>query len=266
MSLMIASVNVNGLRAAMRKGMTQWLEEYSPDLVAIQETRAPNEVVQQLLSPSRHIAHAEAARSGRAGVAIASDTPLRDVTTSLGPQRFADSGRWVEATIDTSDGRCLTVVSSYVFTGEATDAPRMDEKHAFVRAAIERLTALRETGRHVLLTGDLNIARTQMDIKNWKGNVGKSGFLPEERAHLDHLCDELGWIDLGRQFGGDGPGPYTWWSYRGQAFDNDAGWRIDYLVATPALAALAKDVEVHRAATYAERWSDHAPISATFDL
>lgn len=266
MALTIASINVNGLRAAIRKGMQRWVDTTSPDLITLQETRAPGELVRELLSGHLHVAHAEAARSGRAGVAIAAGAELRDVSTSLGPERFADSGRWVEATIDTSDGRGLTVVSSYVFTGDANDQPRMEEKLAFVSGAIERINAVRTSGRHVLLTGDLNIAHSQSDIKNWKGNIGKAGFLAEERAHLDHLFDELGWVDLGRRFGGDGPGPYTWWSYRGKAFDNDAGWRIDYLIASPELAALTKDVVVHRAPSYSDRWSDHAPISATFDL
>ncbi len=119
-----------------------------------------------------------------------------------------------------------------------------------------------------LVCGDINVAHTQHDIKNWRGNRGKAGFLASERAHLDHWYgappDGLGWVDLGRRFGGDGPGPYTWWSWRGRGFDTDGGWRIDVALASPALAQRATEVEVHKAATYAERWSDHAAVSATF--
>jgi exodeoxyribonuclease-3 len=121
-------------------------------------------------------------------------------------------------------------------------------------------------GRHVLLTGDLNVAHREADLKNWKGNLAKSGFLPRERAWFDHLLDDLGWVDVVRALAGEGPGPYTWWSWRGKAFDNDAGWRIDYQIASPALGALAVKAEVDRAPSYAERWSDHAPVVVQYDL
>ncbi|MHB1137816.1 MAG: exodeoxyribonuclease III, partial [Microthrixaceae bacterium] len=99
-----------------------------------------------------------------------------------------------------------------------------------------------------------------------RNNLNKAGFHPSERAHLDRLFGELGWVDLGRRFAGEVPGPYTWWSYRGRAYDNDVGWRIDYQIASPELAELAKDVVVQRAPSHPERWSDHAPVVATFDL
>jgi exodeoxyribonuclease-3 len=107
------------------------------------------------------------------------------------------------------------------------------------------------------------VARTEHDIKNWRGNRGKAGFLEQERAYLDRWC-ERSWTDLGRTLGGDGPGPYTWWSWRGRGFDTDGGWRIDYVLATRALAACAVKAEVGKAATYAQRWSDHAPLTVTF--
>jgi exodeoxyribonuclease-3 len=111
--------------------------------------------------------------------------------------------------------------------------------------------------------GDLNIAHREVDIKNWKGNRGKAGFLEEERAYLDRWFDR-DWVDVGRRLGGEGPGPYTWWSWRGQAFDTDAGWRIDYQVATPGLGERAVRAEIGRAPSYAERWSDHAPLIVDF--
>jgi len=105
-----------------------------------------------------------------------------------------------------------------------------------------------------------------VDIKNWKGNLKSAGFLPEERAYLDLWFDELGFADLGRRFGGDGPGPYTWWSNRGKAFDNDSGWRIDYQLATPELAEAARSVDIWRAPSWDTRWSDHAPVTVDYDL
>mgnify|MGYP002776417452 FL=1 len=115
----------------------------------------------------------------------------------------------------------------------------------------------------VVICGDLNIAHREVDIKNWKGNRDKAGFLPEERAYLDAWFAG-GWTDIGRVLGGEGPGPYTWWSWRGRGFDTDGGWRIDYALATKALAKRAHTATVGKAATYAERWSDHAPLTVEF--
>jgi exodeoxyribonuclease-3 len=124
------------------------------------------------------------------------------------------------------------------------------------------------SGEAALVCGDLNVAHSQHDIKNWRGNRGRAGFLESERAHLDRWYadapDGLGWVDLGRRFGAEGPGPYTWWSWRGRGFDTDGGWRIDAVLASPEMAARATGVTVHKAASYAERWSDHAAVTATF--
>jgi len=261
----VATINVNGLRAAVRRGMDAWLAAECPDVVALQEVRAPDDVVVPLLGDGWSAVHEASAIKGRAGVAVAARTEVRGTTAPIADGRFANTGRWIEGTVDTDDDRGLTVCSAYVHTGQADDPARMEEKLTFLDAIADRVEALAAAGRHVLLTGDLNVAHDWRDIKNWKGNRGKAGFLPEEQERLDRLA-AAGFVDLGRRFGGDGPGPYTWWSWRGKAFDNDAGWRIDYLIASPDLAALAKDVVVHRAPSYAERWSDHAPVVATFDL
>jgi exodeoxyribonuclease-3 len=272
--LTVASVNVNGLRAAMRRGMGDWLTRTTPDIVTLQEVRASVEQCDDLLHTMAHgrtgvpwhVAHEVCAAKGRAGVSVLSAVPAAAHTARLGGSAYEDSGRWIEADFDTTDGRGLTVVSAYVHTGDARDAARMEEKLAFLRDGLARIGELRDAGRHVLLTGDLNVAHQEVDLCNWRGNLNKAGFHPTERAHFDRMFDELGWVDLGRMFAGDAPGPYTWWSYRGRAFDNDVGWRIDYQIASPGLAALAKDAVVHRAPTHPERWSDHAPVVVTFDL
>ena len=275
MPLTVASVNVNGLRAAMRKGMASWLADTSPDVVALQEVRASAAQSDELLAAlvdegtvgdGWHAVHEVAAVKGRAGVSVLSRVPARSWTARLGGSAYEDSGRWVEVDLDTEDGRGLTVVSAYVHTGDVRDAARMEEKLAFLRDVAVRLGERRDEGRHVLLTGDLNVAHHELDLRNWRGNQNKAGFHPSEREHLDRWFGELGWVDLGRRFAGQVPGPYTWWSYRGRAYDNDVGWRIDYQIASPDLAELAKDVVVQRAPTHPERWSDHAPVAVTFDL
>lgn len=266
--LKVATVNVNGIRAAYRRGMAGWLEETDPDLLLLQEVRATDEVLRDHLGADWQIAHAEPAlegHKGRAGVAVASRRPIKQENAEIGPERFSGSGRWVEADVVLDDGSTLTAISTYVFTGEFETPPRQAEKYAFLDAFTERLSVLRADGRHVLVCGDLNIAHREVDLKAWKANRKKSGFLPEERAWLDRLF-EAGWVDLGRRFGGEGPGPYSWWSWRGKAFDNDAGWRIDYQIASPDLASAATSCEIHRAPTYAERWSDHAPVVASYQI
>jgi exodeoxyribonuclease-3 len=159
-------------------------------------------------------------------------------------------------------------VSVYVHTGDSDDVQRQAEKYRFLDAVTARMKTLasraRRTGREAFVAGDINIAHHEVDLKNWKGNIGKAGFLEDERAYLDRWLARGAWVDLGRTHGGGGPGPYTWWSWRGKAFDTDAGWRIDYAFATPGLAARCTGVVVGRAPTYAERWSDHAPVLATF--
>ena len=268
-SLVLATANVNGLRAAVTNGIGGWFATRRPDIVTMQEVRAPDDMVAGLVEGAAgagwSVAHHECAAKGRAGVAVASRLAITASRAGLSAGRTAydDSGRWIEADVVAPDGVVLTVVSCYVHTGDAESPTRMSEKLAFLAAMTARLEELRTDGRHVVLTGDLNIAHREVDIKNWKGNLTKAGFLPEERAWFDDLYGR-GWVDLGRVLGGEGPGPYTWWSWRGKAFDTDAGWRIDYQIATPGLAARARSAEVDRAPTYAERWSDHAPLAVTF--
>ena len=268
--LTVASINVNGLRAAARNGMAQWVAQRRPDVVTLQEVRAPDDLVEglatEILGEGWHLAHAESDQKGRAGVAVASRLPLSAWRTVDDESRFVGKGRWIEADLEMPDGRTLTVVSVYVHTGDETSPERMAEKLAFLDAMTSRMEVLRAQGRHVLITGDLNVAHREVDLKNWKGNLTSAGFLPEERAWFDRWFDALGWVDVGRSLAGDGPGPYTWWSFRGRAFDNDAGWRIDYQIATPELASLAVSTSVDRAPSYAERWSDHAPVVVTYRL
>ncbi|MCW2748683.1 MAG: xth [Nocardioidaceae bacterium] len=264
--LELVTVNVNGIRAAYKKGMGEWLAERGADIITLQEVRAPDDILVEITADAGyHVAHTEAAAKGRAGVAILTKDPQTAVRIGNGDDYFDDSGRWIEADVTVQGDRTLTVVSAYVHSGEL-GTPRQVDKYRFLDQMAVRMAELRASSDHAIITGDLNVGHTELDIKNWKGNVKKAGFLPEERAYFDRFFGELGWVDVHRQLAGQIPGPYTWWSMRGQAFDTDTGWRIDYQMATPEMAAVASDAVVHRAASWAERWSDHAPLSVRYAL
>ena len=267
--LTVACVNVNGIRAAHRRGMPAWLNDRQPDVLCLQEVRASDEVLCATLGDGWALAHSEPSldgHKGRSGVAVASRLPVLAARDDVGDAQFAGAGRWVEADLDLpGHPQGLTVVSVYVPTGEA-ETPRQEQKYAFLAAMLERMAHLRADGRHVLVCGDLNVAHREADLKNWKGNLRKSGFLPDERAVLDQAFGPAGWVDVVRSLVGEGPGPYSWWSWRGSAFDRDVGWRIDYQIASAALAEAARKASIDRAASYAARWSDHAPVVVDYDL
>ena len=268
--LKIASVNVNGIRAAARKNMGEWVQESNPDVLCLQEVRAPTEDLTEL-STNGPLAVAEgwnifddlATAKGRAGVAVLSKHKVLSSSTKLGPDDFDSAGRWLEAKIEVGD-QTVTVISCYVHSGEV-DTPKQIEKYKFLDAMTIRMQELMDSGQHAVIVGDLNVGHTELDIKNWKGNLKNSGFLQEERVYFDGF-QKMGWVDVGRTSHPDQPGPYTWWSYRGKAFDTDAGWRIDYQLATPALAKLSQTYQVDRAPSYDTRWSDHSPVVVEYEL
>lgn len=312
--LTIATVNVNGIRAAVRRGMPAWLERRAPDVLLLQELRAPDAIVHDLLGPGWNVAHVEARAKGRAGVAIASREPLLDVRGGLpldgADEPDGDVGRWVEADIRTGSGERLTLVSAYLYSG-TVGTESMAWKYAHLDRVTRRLAELRDSGDFVL-GGDLNIAHREIDLRNWRGNRKNAGFLPQERAYLDRWYgprpgadpadgagdgagdgaalaavsahDEvspeavattgsdspdvggLGLVDVARMLAGEVDGPYTWWTWRGQAFDRDTGWRIDAQITTPKLARHVLWSQVDRADSYEERFSDHAPLVVGYDL
>ncbi|TRW45099.1 exodeoxyribonuclease III [Georgenia yuyongxinii] len=269
--LTIATVNVNGIRAAFKRGMDAWIRHRTPDVMLLQEVRANDEILAEHLGDGWHIAHQASDFKGRAGVAVASRLPASAVRVGLGDGEPAvDTGRWVEMDLEVPGwDRPLTVVSLYIHSGTLR-TEKMDAKFAHLEKVTARMGQLAEQARdgqrEVVVAGDINIVRGEADLKNWKGNHNKtSGATDEEIAYLDKWFAD-GWVDLGRELGGDGPGPFTWWSWRGKAFDNDAGWRIDYQIATPGLAARAASAEVDRAATYDARFSDHAPVVVGYEV
>jgi exodeoxyribonuclease-3 len=243
-------VNVNGLRAAAKKGFVEWLARTDADVLCLQEVRAePGQLPEHVRDPEGwHVVHAPAAAKGRAGVSLYSRREPDRVQVGFGSAEFDGSGRYVEA-----DLPGVTVASLYLPSGEV-GTERQNEKERFMGEFLAYLKELRERaaaeGREVLVCGDWNIAHQRADLKNWRGNQKNSGFLPEEREWLHP----------------DTEGPYSWWSYRGRAFERDTGWRIDLAVATPGLAERAVKAFVERAASHDKRWSDHAPVTVVFEM
>lgn len=294
-SIRVACVNVNGIRAALRKGMPAWVDEAAPDILTIQEVRGEAAHLEAAL-PGWRIVNGEALQKGRAGVAIAAREDAIATRLELGGDDLDSSGRWLEADFRFGD-ETVTVVSAYVYTGEAETPAKQDQKWAFLEAMEARMPHLSADGALAVITGDLNVGHRPFDIKNWKGNVLKAGFLARERAYFDRFTGAagepvvgqagegrgklaersdtrafsegrvgLGWTDIGRRHAGEVEGPYSWWSNRGQAFDNDTGWRIDYHLASPALAERATSYRVDRYPSYDARWSDHAPVVAEYTV
>jgi len=269
----IASINVNGIRAAFRNGMGDWLKKSTSNILALQEVRASYQDLADLFEAHGglvetggrwHILHDEATAKGRAGVALVSLIPPVSSSIKLGASDFDSAGRWLEGVYQIG-GKKLTVVSCYVHSGEV-DTPKQVEKYKFLDAMQTRMAKLQKTDDLAVVVGDLNVGHTELDIKNWKGNLKNAGFLPEERAHFDTIMQKQGWVDIGRSSHPNLPGPYTWYSFRGKAFDTDAGWRIDYHLATPALAKTASNYKVHKAKSYDSRWSDHSPVTVVYAI
>ncbi|QWW19156.1 endonuclease/exonuclease/phosphatase family protein [Schaalia sp. 19OD2882] len=277
--LRVATVNLNGIRAAHRRGLTAWLDEAAPDVLLLQEVRAPADVAADLLGSQWQGVWVPCRIRGRAGVAMAVHRDRADLVGAQGgvdgaqgarPFLYADevdvdSGRWVEAEVETSSGGRVRVVSAYFHSGEVGTA-KQEAKMAHLARIDTRMGELLSCGANVLVAGDFNVVLSRADIKNWTPNHNKrAGVLDEEIAHLAGWLD-AGWVDVTRVLAGEVQGPYTWWSWRGKAFDNDAGWRIDHQFTTPSLGQMAKRVEVCRAASYDARFSDHAPLVVDYEV
>ncbi|MBT1175505.1 exodeoxyribonuclease III [Bifidobacterium sp. LC6] len=286
MTITITTSNVNGLRAADRKGITTWAGRHTPNIWCMQEVRAPQPDIDKIFGKlAFEYAAAGAIDSaedftltneicrvkGRAGVALLADLPVVEQRYGLpGLSEDVDSGRWIETDIRTPQGYVITVVCVYVHAGNTDDPLKMEQKYRFLDAMLPRLGEIRDEaargGKQAVLCGDFNIAHTPLDIKNAKANEKHAGFLPEERAYVDKWLNEYEFVDVMRDLAGDIQGPYTWWSQRGRAFDNNVGWRIDYQFATPELAETARGFVIDKAPTYDLRWSDHAPLTITYDV
>ncbi len=254
--LTIISANVNGIRSAYQKGFEDYIAASGADIVCVQELKAQ----EADLSSNMQRPHGMygvwhcAEKRGYSGVAIYSKQQPDRTQIGMGIEAFDREGRFVRA-----DFGQLSVISLYLPSG--TSAPeRQDFKYQFLDAFYPMLQSLKAEGRDIVVCGDWNIAHQNIDLKNWKGNQKNSGFLPEERAWLSKVIQELGWVDIWRTLYPEIAG-YTWWSNRGQAYSKDVGWRIDYQMVTPELAQKAISASVYKE----QKFSDHAPLVVSYD-
>jgi exodeoxyribonuclease-3 len=247
----IITLNVNGLRSAAAKGFAAWMRRQKPDVVCLQEIKAQEaDLPRSLLAPrGLHAFFHPAEKRGYSGVAIYAAREPDEVTLGLGMRDIDAQGRFLQA-----DFGNLSVVSLYLPSG-SSGAQAQARKFSFMKRFLPKLEAMRACGREFVICGDWNICHREIDLKNWRGNRKNSGFLPEERAWLSRVFDEIGWVDVFRRVDAR-PEQYTWWSNRGQAWAKNVGWRIDYQIATPGIAARARRVEIYKA----KRFSDHAPL------
>ncbi len=255
--LRVITLNLNGIRSAARKGFFSWLERQQADVVCLQEIKAQaGDLDESMLAPAGFHAHFHCAeKKGYSGVAIYSRHKPKAVTQGLGLPEFDREGRYLEA-----DFGAYSVVSLYLPSGSSSDE-RQQAKFRFLEQFEPRLRQLANGGRDVLLCGDWNIAHKEIDLKNWRSNQKNSGFLPEERAWLGKVFDDIGLVDVFRRLNPESE-QYTWWSNRGQAWAKNVGWRIDYHVATPGFAGNAQRASIYKD----ERFSDHAPLTIDYSL
>jgi len=262
----LVSLNLNGIRSAAAKGFEAWAEGVGADCMGVQEIKAQDDIVRgrfdKVAGMKGHFHFA--AKKGYSGVGLYSRRKPSAVVCGFGDPEFDAEGRYVEARFDRPARKGLprlSVVSCYFPSGSSGEH-RQAAKFRFLALMAPYLHALAQE-REVILVGDVNIAHKEIDLKNWKGNRKNSGFLPEERAWMTKLFDEMGLVDVYRRLQPDATGAaYTWWSNRGQARANNVGWRLDYHLATPAMAQLARTEAIYKTM----KFSDHAPITVEYDF
>jgi exodeoxyribonuclease-3 len=260
--LKIISLNLNGIRSAANKGVFDWLAASGADIVCMQEIKAQlPDLSAQMLAPDGYQGWFHCAeKKGYSGVGIYSRHKPTKVSEGIGNTEFDAEGRYLRADFDTPTQK-LSVISLYLPSGSSSPE-RQEAKFRFMELFFPILTSLRAEGREIILCGDWNIAHKEIDLKNWKGNLKNSGFLPEERAWLTLVFGDIGWVDVYRTLHPETTGDaYTWWSNRGQARANNVGWRIDYQIATPGIAATATSSSVFKDKFF----SDHAPLIVDYN-
>ena len=258
----LTSLNLNGIRSAASKGVEAWLAQAQPDCICVQEVKAQADDVRgrydTLAGLKGHFHFAQ--KKGYSGVGVYSRHEPTDVVTGFGSQEFDAEGRYVELRFDTPRRR-FSVISAYFPSGSSGEE-RQQAKFRFLAQFEPHIARLREQ-RDFVLCGDVNIAHKEQDLKNWRSNRKNSGFLPEERAWMTRLLSELGVVDVYRHLQPDTTEEsYTWWSNRGQAYAKNVGWRLDYHLATPPIAQLARRESIYRQ----QKFSDHAPVTVDYDL
>ncbi len=254
--MQIITLNLNGVRAAEKKGFFQWLAAQSADIVCVQELKAQiSDLSGDMLSPDSYHGYFHCAvQKGYSGVGIYCRSQPVNIIEGVGTPEIDAEGRFIRA-----DFGNLSIISIYLPSGSSGEH-RQIAKFFFMEKFFPVLKTLMASGREIILCGDWNIAHKAIDLKNWRSNQKNSGFLPEERAWLSNVLDDIGFVDVFRRLNPESD-QYTWWSNRGQAWAKNVGWRIDYQIATPAIARKARRVSVYKT----ERFSDHAPLIIEYD-
>ena len=252
----IISLNANGIRSAARKGFFEWLSGQRADVVCLQETRAhEHQIPDDIFRPAGyHCYYLSAEKKGYSGVALYSRRAPERIVRGFGSAEFDPEGRYIEAVFPG-----LSVASLYMPSGSSGDL-RQAAKFRFLDEFADFLRRARRRPRDYVICGDWNIAHKEIDIKNWRGNLKNSGFLPEERAWMDELFGAWGYVDAFRAVDPRAD-RYTWWSNRGRARENNVGWRIDYQVVTRGLADRIRAADIYTG----QRLSDHAPLILDYD-
>lgn len=258
----VITSNLNGVRSAATKGFFEWLNLQGAAAVGVQEVKAQSEHVFGVFDTvgdlTGHFHFAQ--KKGYSGVGLYTRFEPSDVVVGIGNSEFDDEGRWVEARFD-KPGRKLSIISCYFPSGSSGE-DRQQAKFRFLALMYSKLISMKGE-REFILMGDVNIAHKEADLKNWKSNQKNSGFLPEERAWMTKILSEGGLVDVYRQLHPDTTDDcYTWWSNRGQAYSKNVGWRLDYQMASPSLAALARKATIYKV----QRFSDHAPLIIDYDF
>lgn len=252
----VVSANLNGIRAAAKKGFFDWMKKNKPDVVCIQETKAQeHQLDDEVFSPKGfHRYFFDAEKKGYSGTAIYAKHEPDQVSSGLGWVHADSEGRWIEAQF----GK-LTVASLYLPSGSSSDE-RQQNKLIFMDQLREDMQAMRRKRREFIICGDWNTVHKEIDIKNFKSNQKNSGCTPLEREWIDNVFEQDGWVDAFRVANQEAD-QYTWWSNRGQAWANNVGWRIDYQIITPGLRNSVKSTSIYKD----ERFSDHAPLVVDYD-
>ncbi len=255
--LRVITANLNGVRSAARKGFFDWLAQQNADVICVQELKAQEQdMLDPVLRPEGYHAHFHhAEKKGYSGVGIYSRIAPKQVVTGLGWSVADTEGRYVAMDL----GK-VWVASLYLPSGTSGEG-RQDVKYSFLDSYAEHLQNIRAAGQEWIICGDWNIAHKQIDLKNWRSNQKNSGFLPAERAWLDKLFGEMGYVDAFREVNQNAE-EYTWWSHRGQARAKNVGWRIDYQVITPGLKSVVKSAAIYKE----EKFSDHAPLMMDYAI
>lgn len=251
-------MNLNGIRSAWSKNALPWVAAQAPDVVCLQELKAqlPDLTAEMMRPDGLHAYYHCAEKKGYSGVGLWCRHEPDRVVEGIGDPEFDAEGRYIRA-----DFGLLSVISLYLPSGSSSPE-RQEAKFRFMDRFFPHLAALRAEGREIVICGDWNIAHQEIDLKNWKSNRKNSGFLPEERAWLTRVIDELGWVDVYRRLHPEATAEcYTWWSNRGQAWAKNVGWRIDYQIATAGIAAGARAAAIYKE----QRFSDHAPLTVDYD-